>query len=286
MAMALAWCGGRNSIPPLLAALDDRDWAVRQGAHVSLTNLTGMEFPLNGLAPPGDRAAQAKVWRDWWTTVPEDRPPKEVLALLAGYEKLGGGRSATVSTAYKGPAEVLVDGRIGPAYWQTRNVDPPQWCTIDLGRTVDISRVTIHQYAKHLVMTEYELATSLDNETFEVVKRKKGPTPVKLVVEFPARPARFVRVTSFGSVHPAYPCTFFEIEVDRIGQGDVKFDEPIEWRLERGLRALGTLGGQGAAEAVLKVLGDAPPTEPACRPMVRAEFDRWVDFEMNGLFKR
>ena len=47
-------------------------------------------------------------------------------------------------------------------------------------------------------------------------------------------------------------------------------DEPFEWRLERGLRALGTLGGQGATEAVLEVLGTAPPEEAASRPMVRA----------------
>ncbi|MDP6060304.1 MAG: HEAT repeat domain-containing protein, partial [Pirellulaceae bacterium] len=36
--MALAWCGDRNAVSPLLAALSDEDWVTRQAAHVSLTN--------------------------------------------------------------------------------------------------------------------------------------------------------------------------------------------------------------------------------------------------------
>ena len=48
--MALAWCGGRRAVAPLLLALDDDDWLVRQAAHVSLTNITGMEFPFDALA--------------------------------------------------------------------------------------------------------------------------------------------------------------------------------------------------------------------------------------------
>ena len=269
--MALAWCGGRPCVSPLLETLDDDDWSVRQAAHVSLTNLTGMEFPFNSTAGKSSRDAQAKRWRDWWATVPANRPPKEVLALLVGYEDLAGGRSATASTTYRGPADVLLDGQIGPAYWQTKNVKPPQWCTVDLDRTRQIGRVVIHQYGDNFVMTEYELATSLDNKTFDVVKREKGRTPVELVVEFSPRQARYVRITSFGSVNPTYPCTFFEIDVNAAGQSDggkIEFDGPVEWRFERGLRALGALGGQGATEEILKVLGDSPPTAPRFRPMV------------------
>jgi len=271
--MALAWCGGRLCVQPLLKALDDEDWVVRQAAHVSLTNLTGMEFPFASTASIPLRNSQAQAWRDWWATVPSDRPPKEVLDLLAGYEDLSGGRSATASTTYKGPADVLLDGEIGPQYWQTKNVQPPQWCTVDLGQTRGIGRVVIHQYGDGYVMTEYELATSLDNRTFDVVKRERGRTPVALVVEFAPRQARYVRVTSFGSVNPTYPTTFFEIEVGGGGEekaGEVESDEPIEWRFERGLRALGALGGQGATPAILDVLGDSPPTASRFRPMVAA----------------
>jgi HEAT repeat protein len=272
-AMALAWCGGRLSVPRLLKSLDDEDWVVRQAAHVSLTNLTGMEFPFTSTASISVRRSQAKAWRDWWATVPSDRPPKEVFELLVGYENLAGGGSAAVSTTYKGPPDVLLDGHIGPAYWQTKNVEPPQWCTVDLDRTRDIDRVVIHQYSDRFVMTEYELATSLDNKTFDVVKRAGGRTPVELVVEFPPREARYVRVTSFGSVNPTYPSTFFEIEISGGGQskaGKVEFDEPVEWRFERGLRALGALDGQGATEAILDVLGNSPPTASRFRPMVAA----------------
>ena len=272
-AMALAWCGGRPSVPRLLESLDDEDWVVRQAAHVSLTNLTGMEFPFASTASTSVRNSQAKAWRDWWATVPSDRPPKEVFELLAGYEDLAGGRVATASTTYKGPADVLLDGEIGPAYWQTKNVQPPQWCTVDLDRPRRIGRVVIHQYSDRFVMTEYELSTSLDNKTFGVVKREKVRTPVELVVEFPPHQARYVRVTSFGSVNPTYPSTFFEIEIDGVGQSKtdkVDSNEPIEWRFERGLRALGALGGRGATKAVLNVLGDAPPTASRFRPMVAA----------------
>lgn len=52
---------------------------MRRAAQVALTNLTGMEFPLNSLAPANQRDAQVEVWRDWWAVVPADRPPDDVL---------------------------------------------------------------------------------------------------------------------------------------------------------------------------------------------------------------
>ncbi|HID76042.1 MAG TPA: hypothetical protein EYP56_08610, partial [Planctomycetaceae bacterium] len=264
------WCGGRRSVGPLLAALADGDWVVRQGAHVALTNLTGMEFPFNALARAERRRAQAAVWRRWWSSVPPHCPPREVLELLSGATNLALGRSASASTTYKGPPEVLVDGRIGPAYWQTKLVDPPQWCTIDLGRTVEIGRVVVHQYSERFVMTEYEVATSVDGKAFTTLGRRKGKTPVELVIDFPARAARWVRVTSYGSVNPAYPCTFFEIEVHSAHGPRSAVGEPITWRLERGLRALGALGGQGATAAILDVLGETPAVASGYRPAVRA----------------
>ena len=74
-ALALAWCGGRDSVPPLLRALDDADWSVRQSAWVSLTNLTGMDFPFDALAKPRVRDKQLAAWRTWWASVPEGEVP-------------------------------------------------------------------------------------------------------------------------------------------------------------------------------------------------------------------
>ena len=44
-AMALAACGTRESVPPLLAALRNRDPLVAQAAAVALENLTGHAEP-------------------------------------------------------------------------------------------------------------------------------------------------------------------------------------------------------------------------------------------------
>ncbi len=269
-AMALAWCGGRAAVSPLLEALDDRDWLVRQAAHISLTNLTGMEYPFDSLAEADQRKAQAERWRDWWAGVPADRPPQEVMELLKGANRLALTGNVLTSTTYRGPPSILLDGEIGPAYWQTKNVPFPQWCTVDLGKVEDVDSVVIHQYGPDYVMTEYELATSLDNQDFEVVQHEKGDSPVKLEVRFPIRRARYVRITSFGSKRPIYPTTFFEIEVGEKNHPIATDDVPVEWRFERGVRALGALGGTGATAAILDVIGAAPTSVKRYRPMIRA----------------
>jgi len=291
-AMALAWCGDRKAVPPLLTALADEDWVTRQAAHVALANLTGMEFPFDSTAPLRKRMMQVNRWRDWWNTVPPDRPPKELLQLIGvarGWEKLpnakhdvptGGAarKTVTASSTYRGPALVLTDGYIGPEYWQTKNVPFPQSCTLDLGEPTDVFRVIVHQYGSGFVMTEYELATSLDNKEFGVVERRKGVTPVKLVVEFPKRKARYVRITSFGTKNPTYPTTFFEIEINRqvavprqgARRGSGALDDVALWQKERGVRALGALGGKGATQAILTVIGPASSTAPDQQPLVSA----------------
>ena len=281
--MALAWCGDRKAVEPLLAALDDADWVTRQAAHVSLTNLTGMEFPFDATAAPGERTEQIRRWTDWWATVPTDRVPADVAELLGNAPKRPGQPySVTASTTYEawGRPGVLVDGRVGPAYWQTKGVPPPQWATVDLGESTDVSMVVVHQYGPAFVMTEYELATSLDGEKFDSVVRKKEDTPVELVVEFPARKARFVRITSFGSRNPTYPTTFFEIEINqraaiRPHSGSPQLADERAWRHTRALRALGVLcatpsARQEATALVLRTLGARPPAEPGYREAVRA----------------
>ncbi len=269
-AMALAWCGGRKAVEPLLDALDDDDWVTRQAACVSLTNLTGMEFPFDGMARAERRAAQAQRWRDWWAGVPDDRPPSEVLELLAGAKNWPSGYTVTASSTYRGPPGAITDGQIGPQFWQTKNVAFPQWCTIDLGEPKKIAQVVVHQYGPTFVMTEYELSTSMDGETFDRIERKQGETPVELAIEFAPRTARYVRVTSYGTVRPIYPTTFYEVEVNEKARATHGAAVQPEWRHERGLRALGALGGQRATEAVLECLGPMPPTAPDYRPMVRA----------------
>ncbi len=269
-AMALGWCGGRAAVEPLIEALADPYWTVSQAAHVALTNLTGMEFAFDAMASRRVRNEAQQAWRAWWATVPADRPPDEVLAMLSGARAVGFGRQVTVSSTYKGPAEVLLDGQLGPEYWQTKDVPFPQWVQIDLGRVEEIDQVVVHQYGPQFVVTDYELAVSLDNVDFEVIRREKGTTPVELTVRFPKRSARYVRITSFASIRALYPTTFFEVEVGAYGAAGSPLAGAVEWKLERALRALGALGGQGATDAILQVLGDEPTTAPRFRPAIRS----------------
>lgn len=269
-ALSLGWCGSRRAIAPLLAALDDDHWLVRQAAWVALTNLTAMEFPFDGLAPPNRRATQANAWRRWWEQLPEDRSPEEVLRLLARPSNLAAGRAVTASTTYKGPPEVLTDGQIGPAYWQTKLVDPPQWCLVDLGRVCQVAQVVVHQYSERFAMTSGEVALSVDKQRFEVIRAIEQPTPAELVVHCTPQPARYVRVTSFGSVQRTYPTTFYEIEVFGPEVPPRESLDQLQWRLERGLRAVGVLGGPEASRQIIECLGDPPPAGNSWRPVVQA----------------
>ena len=269
-ALALGWCGGRQAIEPLLAALDDPAWTVRQSAHVALTNLTGMEFPLDGLAEPALRQAQVRVWRDWWARVPTGEAPEEVYRLLKGPKNLAAGARLSASSTYRGPVDVLVDGQLGPAYWQTKNVPFPQWCQLDLRQVAQIGQVVIHQYGSGFCMTDFEVAFSTDGTHFEPVVRRRGVTPPELVLDIDPRPARFVRITSFGSERKLYPTTFWEIEVFGPGLRDGSSPLDIAWRQERGARALGVLGGPQATQALLEFLGPVPSAAPRDRPAVRA----------------
>jgi HEAT repeat protein len=276
-AMSLGWCGGRETITPLIEAMEDENWSVRQAAWISLTNLTGLEFPFEGLASQDIRNGQVEVWQAWAASIPEGRPPSEVLALLENAPQSISGQTASASTTYKGPPEVLIDGRTDGDYWQTKLVDPPQWVEIDLGRTKEIQRVVVHQYSDAFVMTGYELSVSLDNETYEVIETvetvENQRTPVRLTIDFPARPVRYVKITSFGSVNPTYPTTFYEIEAltaEGIKSQRLAAVDSASWRLERGVRALGVFGGEGATEAVLNTLGENPTTSGDYRQMVIA----------------
>ncbi|MCU0977541.1 MAG: HEAT repeat domain-containing protein [Pirellulaceae bacterium] len=273
--MALAWCGGRAAVTPLIEMLADEDWTVRQSAWVALTNLTGLEFPFDASALAAQRKLQAEPWRQWWAGVPADRPPDEVLALLGPRRSrsLAYGAKVTVSTQYKGEPGDLVDGTTeGGAFWQTKNVPFPQWCQLDLGRPREIAQAVVYQYGPEFCMTDCELAVSLEGEQFDVVTRHTGATPVVWAVRFPARQARYVRITSFKTVRPIYPTTFYEIEVYAPGAEVTLEPAPADeraWLEERGARALGALGGNGAAAALLNLLEPEPSAAARDRVAVR-----------------
>ena len=250
VAMSLGWCGGRDHVAPLLAALDDADWSTRQAAWVALTNLTAMEWPFDALADDKARNQQAKTWRQWWRNVPRDRPPNEVLDLLGSDSTdLAAGCPVTASSAYKGSPGVLTGGPSEQPFWQTKNIAFPQHCTVDLGVPQDVGCVVVVQYGKDFRMTDYAIETSLDGTKFESVVRRKALTDVRLVVEFAPRSTRYVRVISHAAERDLYPTTFRSVHIYAAAPSDSS-----DYDTERSLRALGALGGTGAAQNVARVL--------------------------------
>ncbi len=257
-AMALAWCGGRKQLPALLAALGDPDWSVRQGAWVSLTNITGMEFPFDALAETSLRSAQSRKWRRWCGALSPDRIPGDILDLL----KLQGAGdpdvdlafrcNVTASSTYKGPPNVLTD-EANSAFWQTKLVPFPQHCTVDLGAGKQVGCVYVEQYGPGFCMTEYSLSVSADGKTFHEIRRKKEKTPPHLIIPFTPRRVRFVRITSYGSERPIYPTTFRNVKMwekkpERlIAPGPT----PSAHAIERAVRALGALGLRGGSPLII-----------------------------------
>lgn len=76
-AVALAACGTRDSIAPLLDALDDSDPIVAESAAVALENLTGHSEPFDAFADAESRRRQSAIWRAWiasqsWAAVEDE----------------------------------------------------------------------------------------------------------------------------------------------------------------------------------------------------------------------
>lgn len=65
-ATALAACGTRESVQPLLTALTDAEPHVAQAAAVAIENLTGYAQSFNAFTPQ-EKARQAQAWRDWFS---------------------------------------------------------------------------------------------------------------------------------------------------------------------------------------------------------------------------
>lgn len=115
-AMALAWCGGREHVEPLLAALDDTDWVVRQAACVALNNLTGAEWPFNALGEAQGRAWQVQFWKQWWARpqggiASEGRVRDDVIGLVKseGQQRRLRGVRALGALGGKGASRMLLD---------------------------------------------------------------------------------------------------------------------------------------------------------------------------------
>ena len=267
--VALGGCGHRRHLPAALRLLDDSDWAVRQAAWVAMTNLTGMEWPFDALAAEDIRKTQAEVWRRWVAGLPENQVPCEVFDLLHTVQSnLALGCPVAASTTYKGPADVLTDGD-ARTFWQTKNVPLPQHCTIDLKRPTEFSMILVEQYGPGYCMTQYTVSVSDDGQTFREVHRGREVNP-QLKIQIPHTTARWLRVTSSGSERPTYPTTIREIEV--YAETSTPRQNPF-WCQERGLRALGSLGGKGASELAVKAVRDyrgRSAANPSEKAMVQA----------------
>jgi len=80
-ALALAVCGTRDSVPPLLDVLTDRDPLVAQAAAVALENLTGHAEEFNAFVPEA-RDRRAEDWRQWIADHPWERIERELVTRL------------------------------------------------------------------------------------------------------------------------------------------------------------------------------------------------------------
>ena len=251
--LSLSWCGARRHVEALLDTLDDGDWVVRQGAWVALTNLTGMEWPFDALAKPDERREQTDVWRAWWSENADEATPPSVRALVEGVrgaDDLAQRCPVALSSAYKGSPEILTERAIDFDYWQTKNVPFPQHCTVDLGEGKTVACVMVDQCGEGLCMTDSRVSVSDDGERFVEVARQHSPTPPKLVLAFEPRPARYVRIASHASQDPVYPTSFWRIHVFEAPPPD----DAAFLRCERGLRALGALGGSGTTTAIADII--------------------------------
>ncbi len=262
-ALALGWCGGREAIAPLCDALTDADWTVRQAAWVALTNLTGMEFPFNALADPAARGEQAAVWRRWVESLPPARVPPDVLALLGELpgengENYAARRPVEVSSVYIGggvlgptsAAKSITDGS-SQTIWMTKNEAFPQWCTIDLGRNCAVGCVVIRQH-EPFAMTEFSVEVREEDGEFAEVAHRKSAALAMHVVEFDVRPVRYLRIRSLASANPTYPTAILQVKARR--RPPVAMSAARDYEVERAVRAMGALGGEGAAEPVMRAI--------------------------------
>jgi HEAT repeat protein len=124
-ALALASCGTRASVPPLLDALADREPLVAQAAAVALENLTGQASAFEAFAPREQRQLQAEAWRQWFDERSWDDIEQALLARLASADR-DVVRRAAVALGHTGSAAACEPLRRYLA--EHREINPyPEW---------------------------------------------------------------------------------------------------------------------------------------------------------------
>ncbi len=98
---ALAGCGSRDSVPPLLKALSDEDPFVAQGAAVALENLTGHSEAFNAFVHGADRQQAAKGWGTWFANTSWEAIENALTQRMQG-ENRGDVRRAAVALGHTG----------------------------------------------------------------------------------------------------------------------------------------------------------------------------------------
>ena len=87
-AMALAACGTRDSLPPLLTAMTDPDPLVAQAAALAIENLIGhLPAPFNPFVTRAERARQVKRWQDWFDQTNWDEIEAALVARIASPDR-------------------------------------------------------------------------------------------------------------------------------------------------------------------------------------------------------
>jgi HEAT repeat protein len=130
-AFALAACGTRDSVPPLLAALDDADPLVVGAVGIALENLTGHAPPANfASSASGQTGAYLEVrgvmaWRVWFQTNGWDNIERELVARL-GSDNRDVVRRAAVALGHTGGVAARVALRACVTRADTHNV-LPEW---------------------------------------------------------------------------------------------------------------------------------------------------------------
>lgn len=86
-AVALSACGTRESVEPLLDALEDRDALVVQAAVMALENLTGHVEPMDAYADSLARQSQMAGWRRWFAESNWNGIEQQLIARLASDDR-------------------------------------------------------------------------------------------------------------------------------------------------------------------------------------------------------
>lgn len=124
-AVALAACGTRQSVEPLLTALEDADPLVVEAAAMALENLTGHLEPIDAFTDTRSRRPQVAGWRRWFTESSWEAIEQELIARLAGEDRDVVRRAAVALSHTGSPAS---HGALRQYLLAQRELNPlPEW---------------------------------------------------------------------------------------------------------------------------------------------------------------